>query len=94
MSTVYKLAFASSALLSRMIGILNKCLNKCMPNRLYERNSLSNEQYLLCLRKANYEQMFKVRPICCPVIFFFFLKFTCSQTDSFSYEVAVAEKIM
>lgn len=74
MSTVYKLAFASSALPSRMIGILDKCLNKCTLNGLCELNSLSNEQYLLCLKKANYQQMFRVR------------SFTHSQTDSFRHE--------
>lgn len=57
MSTVYKLAFASSALLSRIKGILNKCT----PNGLYELNSLSNEQYSPCLREVNYQQMFRVR---------------------------------
>lgn len=66
MRTVYKLAFASSALPSRVIGILIKCLNKCTPNGLYEINSLSNEQHLLCLRIANYQQLFRVRPFCCP----------------------------
>lgn len=49
MSSVYKLAFASAALPSRMIGMLNKkCLKKCMPKGLCEINSLSNEQYFLC----------------------------------------------
>lgn len=51
MSTVYKLAFASSALPSRMIG----SLNKCMPTRLHEINSLSNEQHSLCLKQTNYQ---------------------------------------
>lgn len=82
MSTVYKLAFASSALPYRMIGILNKCLNKHMPNGLYEINSLCNEQYSLCLKKTSYPQMFKDRTFCCLAIFVF----TYCQTDSFKYE--------
>lgn len=42
MSIVYKLAFASSALPSRMIGIRNKCT----PNGPDEINNSSNELYL------------------------------------------------
>lgn len=61
MSTVYKLAFASSALPSRMIG----SLNKCMPNGLYEINNLSNEQYSICCRKAHFQSVLAVRPFCC-----------------------------
>lgn len=73
MSTVYKLAFALSALPYRMIGIFNKCLNKHMPNGLYEINSLCNEQYSLCLRKASFVAQQ-------------YLKFTYFQTYSFKYE--------
>lgn len=58
MSTVYKLAFASSALPSRMIG----SLNICMSNGLYEINNLSNEQYSMCCRKAHFRFMLAVRP--------------------------------
>lgn len=45
MSTVYKLAFASSALSSRM----TISLNTCTPNGLCKINNLSNDQYLLGL---------------------------------------------
>lgn len=42
MSTVYKLTFASTALLPRKIG--NKCV---LDGHTYEMNSKSNEQYSL-----------------------------------------------
>lgn len=58
MSTVYKLAFASSALLSRMIGSLIRC------NGLHEINNLSNEQYSLNLRKGMNQQVFQISPFC------------------------------
>lgn len=46
MNTVHKLAFASSALPSRMI----RSLDKCVPKGLNEINGLNNEQYSLGLR--------------------------------------------
>lgn len=68
MSNVHKLAFASSALPSRIIGSLDKCLLK----ELHEIIIINNEQYSLCWRKANYEQMFRVRSLCYPATITYF----------------------